>query len=608
MVEIWNKAETILPNVLLNNLLPSLKLVAFVQVLTAFYAIGLSILFYFKKMSATAARLHLLALACLIQAYQYGYYCGYVDEVYVNLEHSWNLYHFGKFSFSPDRIVDGTVELLYYGFLSFFAGTHASLVHACMVLGLVISLAHTITFWYLVRKMQFVVQFVVMIGFAWNPIFAEIQGAGFGNGLVSLIYMIGFVAIWEDRRNLAFVCAAVMPAIRPDAVAFSFSLILGMSMKWRMVPVKAILGTVLASAFFLLMVRQLYGHWMLTPILYKKTPLPEIIKGAFGQLNLVVYGLCDSYIVAVLVLLVFTTTKLLNGNAPVVSGPNRFLVRTQIVLMSGLYLFYILSNRNFFAETRRYYLPFEYLGFLLVATEWGLPWLTRISFMKSRDIESNRPGENLIESNQNLIVTFLFVISLVSLNSAVIRWKNRIDRFSDRSSSFVTMLLKRENNFSLSAHLANLSMPENWRIATTELQGFGFLTDHDIDPLYGYANRDIALSQDLNQDGRRIDTTYLKRSNPESIWTGSDSALLYPGDFVPESIDKVLGGHLHNHGFVAKEILAQYPHVFILQAKMPGTGVVNTVFLIRNGLEKEYRESLAALGFKKAIEIQIDPE
>lgn len=37
------------------------------------------------------------------------------DENFVNFEHAYNLYHFGKFSFSKETIVDGTVEFIYFG-------------------------------------------------------------------------------------------------------------------------------------------------------------------------------------------------------------------------------------------------------------------------------------------------------------------------------------------------------------------------------------------------------------------------------------------------------------------------------------------------------------
>ena len=46
-----------------------------------------------------------------------------------------------------------------------------------MVLGLIITLLHTGLCWYFVRNMPRLVQVLVLLGFAWNPIFAEIQSA-----------------------------------------------------------------------------------------------------------------------------------------------------------------------------------------------------------------------------------------------------------------------------------------------------------------------------------------------------------------------------------------------------------------------------------------------
>ena len=78
----------------------------------------------------------------------------WVDEVFVNLEHPWNLRHHGRFSFSPAGMVDGTVELIYYGLLTPFAGTRADLIRANLGLGFVVGWLHLAIVWRLLRGLR----------------------------------------------------------------------------------------------------------------------------------------------------------------------------------------------------------------------------------------------------------------------------------------------------------------------------------------------------------------------------------------------------------------------------------------------------------------------
>jgi len=83
---------------------------------------------------------------------------GYADEVYVNLEHPYNLFHFGKFSMSPFRMIDGTVEFIYYLLLTPFALSQATLIVASLILGYGVCWSHL----YLVKRI-----------FREHPIFAR---------------------------------------------------------------------------------------------------------------------------------------------------------------------------------------------------------------------------------------------------------------------------------------------------------------------------------------------------------------------------------------------------------------------------------------------------
>ena len=597
MIEIWNSSKPVIPTLYLNDGVPSLKLVVALQLVAAMFALIMA----YRIQKAGSGRLFLLLLAGLVQTFQYFYYCGYVDEVYINLEHSWNLYHFGRYSFSPTKMVDGTVELLYYALLAPFAWSHVSLIYACVGLGQIITLLHTVLVWYFVREMPPLVQFVVTLGFAWNPIFAEIQGAGFGNGLVSLVYLFGFIAVWENHWRLATACTLILPLLRPDAVVYSMFLIIAIALKQRRVPLRTIAGTAVAVFAFMSVVRLVYGHWVLTPVLYKKTPLLEIVKGVKPQLIRLIYGLNDSYTLAVCFIMAISSLNVFRPMAPVVTNANRLLARSQFLLFFALYIFYVLTNRNFFAETRRYYLPFEYAGFILIATEWGLPWLK----------SARKSSESLNESPCDLdvrryIMVLLMMFMLWSTNLAVNRWANRKNRFSDRTISTVAWLLNREDSFSLIAKISEDLFPPDWRIATSELQGYGFLMDREIDPLFGYANRRMAISKTLAKRGTKTDVNYLKQSRPEVIWSGTHLPISYPDDITPLNQAKLISGFQKDFGFLLPDIVEEYRNFFIIQAESSRGEKIHTLFLIRQGLESEFRSTLHKQQFQKAIEMSID--
>src|SRR4051812_21263009 len=53
-----------------------------------------------------------------------------LDEVAINLEHAWNLYHHGRFSFSSAGWTEGTVEFVFYLLHAPFSWSQTSLITA----------------------------------------------------------------------------------------------------------------------------------------------------------------------------------------------------------------------------------------------------------------------------------------------------------------------------------------------------------------------------------------------------------------------------------------------------------------------------------------------
>lgn len=600
MIELWTTDRLISPVLYLNDALPSMKYVILLQIITSIVCAMMAV----KSIRDGFGRKYLLLIGILIQSFQYLYYTAYVDEVYVNLEHSWNLYHFGRFSFSPVTMVDGTVELFYYSILAPFAWSHLSLIYACITLGLAISLLHTLLIWYFVRRYSLLIQLIVVIGFAWNPIFAEIQSSGFGNGIVSLLYLCGLVSIWENRWRLANAAAIAMPLLRPDAVVFSLFLIIAMALKTKKIPFAAILGTVISVGTLMVIVRFLYDHWILTPVMFKKTPLNEIVGGVRTQIIVTIYGLNDQYTMIVMALLIITTLPILKQFRPAIDLTGKTIIRTQFLLMFALFIFYTFTNRNFFAETRRYYLPFEYMGFLIVLSEWGMPYICDrlLNHQENSEPQAEQPKFD----TRSYIVVMLLIISIWSINSATNRWKSRIGRFSDRTNSIVAWLTEREDSFSVQAAMSQELIPQSWRIATTELQGYGFLLDHEIDPLFGYANRRMALSKTIAKRGTKTDVNYLFDSKPEVIWLAKHKLIIFPSQVKPGKQHHMFSELQTDFGFNLTSLLEMYPNIFIVQAVSSKGYLVQASYFVRSGLEDDFRKFMRDHQYEKAGDIAID--
>ncbi len=609
MFEFWISGDRITPSLFLNDALPHLKFTLGLQVLTGLFAISLIVKSRIGAVESKFYRSSLLVFALLIQTFQYMYHCGYLDEVYVNLEHSWNLYHFGRFSFSPNTMVDGTVEFVYYLILTPFAWSHRSLITASLILGWLITLGHTLAAWRISKDWPVLPRTILMLGFAWNPVFAQIQGAGFGNGLVSLIYFWGFVAIWEDKWRISSLCVAVLPLLRPDAIVYSVCLLIGMGIRFRRIPVMALLGMILSSGIFLIAAKLMYGHWILTPVIFKKTAPLEIFRGAGFQIVKMIVGLSNIYLLSVFALLLISTLPFIALWKPQISPKNQMLIRNQSLLMFGLYLFFVFTGRHFAAETRRYYLPFEFIGFFLLMSEWGIPAIRERIARSLEQSSSTLFTDSELQKNPaiQVLTTRLILIIFMAwiFTSATFRIRNNYyDRFWNPYNSSTKRAIEREDDFSIIARVIQNTMPARWRIATTELQGLGYLLDHNIDPLYGYANRRMATSKIFAKQfsKTKTDPNYLRDSKPEVIWNPT-RPIVYPLHVEPIAQTNFFGWLQTDRGFDLNETLAMYPKTVVIQNPADWKISSEAVFMIRSDLDQEMTQSLIKAGYRKVLSV-----
>jgi hypothetical protein len=358
-----------------------------------------------------------------------------------------------------------------------------------------------------------------------------------------------------------------------------------------------------------MVVKWMYGHWILTPVLFKKTAPLEMIQGAGFQFVKMIVGLSNVYLLSVFALLLISSLPFIAPWKPQISPKNQMLIRSQSLLMFGLYLFFVMTGRHFAAETRRYYLPFEFIGFFLLMSEWGIPAIReRIarSFEQSglplfNDSELQRSPAIQVLTTRLILIIFMAWI----FTSATFRFRNNYyDRFWNPYNSSTKWAIEREDDFSIIAQVIQNTMPVSWRIATTELQGLGYLLDHDIDPLYGYANRRMATSKVFaKRDSKtKTDLTYLRDSKPEVIWNPTNK-LVYPLHLEPIAQTNFFGWLQTDRGFDLNETLAMYPKTVVIQNPANWKTSSEAVFMIRSDLDQEMTQSLIKAGYRKVVSV-----
>jgi hypothetical protein len=168
-----------------------------------------------------------------------------IDEVFVNLEHVYNWYHFGRYSFSPVAVVDGTVEWLYYALLYPFAATRYSLILSAVGLAFVIGFLHVIVLNRIVGRSYLHKAIGVFVFLIMYPVMLSLS-SGFGGGLVSLLFLLGVMLSLEGKLVTALTVVSAAALCRPEAVIWTGPFIVLLLQKQGL---KALRYTVIPLAF-----------------------------------------------------------------------------------------------------------------------------------------------------------------------------------------------------------------------------------------------------------------------------------------------------------------------------------------------------------------------
>lgn len=494
----------------ITELLPSWKTGLIVALFSVPFMLAFCI--FFQKASFSVLR-RLSFLACFFSFVGSCIYTTvYWDEVFVNFEHPYNLFHHGIFSFSPWRMIDGTVEFFYYLLLTPFAFSQQSLIAASYVIGFAIAIAHLVILWKvwgggddkhrLLFKTLFIFIFTLQL-----PLIHDLS-SGFGAGFLSLLLLIILYGFFKNNLTPVLILAGCLPLLRPDAFLYSIAVFFMAHavMKRKIDWITAL--PLFSLGLYFLGVRYFYGHWIPVAATFKSFR-PEMIH-LISLPNTALYVLfwfLSKYH------LPFTLSALISLACFAVS---REKLRKEIKIIGTLcglfgliFIMYRATQVGHLIQNTRYAIGFIIASnFFLQITAVGLfyPWFHESASGKKRVIHK-------------AMILLLIAIPLTHLFLAP-----RFIKTNEIETKF-----KKERVSQLAVHGQALDrlMPPGWKIATTELNAFGFFMEREIVDLWGYTNPEIAKSHICNGLFIKNNPDFFLKAKPEIayLWNvGVDSS------------------------------------------------------------------------------------
>lgn len=579
MIHLWQGPPATPPLFTLSHLYPS-KLNSF-YILAALAAILLLawLVSHLFKTTPKPPPGFVFVVATLAQAAFYILHLGFIDEVFVNLDHPWNLYHHGTFSFQPDQLNDGTVEFLYYLLLTPFAGSRAQLIQALMLQGWLVAFAHLVVLRWMLHHESPAVRHTTLLTFACHPTINQVFAGGFGNGLVSLLFLASFACLWRGRYTTASLIAAALPLVRIDSILYVLPLavIAYRLTNRKRIPILTVTGAIGSVLLILALHRIGYGTWVPTPILFKSMPFSILIRSIPRLPNALVALFIQP---AHLIILAF----ILAGFAALRADARTAATLRCIPYFIAVSLFYYVQAR--INPPDRYYLPMNIL--LVVLAGFGAGSL--INSIQLKVPAQRHPLEGLVNSHTALL------LGLALLQSAVEARRISLVGLDTHfnTSPFPGPVIRNDSIVYDALTLQTLIPAESqWRTASTELDTFGFFLNRPILPLWGYANRELAVSHTFNVMDIRCDPNLLTRARPELFWVWHRTLDPRLRVYQPTE-DPLFFLFLEINGLGSPEFIIDNYHLAIIDR-----GTHATQVLVRSDIWPEFEKNLLVTGYKQ---------
>jgi hypothetical protein len=446
--------------------------------------------FFFKKQDSWPAEHQakiVLAIgsAFLLFSYLLTQY-EYIDEVFVNLEHPYNLLHHGKFSFSPKQMVDGTVEVFYYLLLAPFAWSREALIKSSLVLGFLFLWGQLYLLWRYSKKTFGIAHLLLITSFfsLFFP-FVNLSSSGFGAGMISFLFLlcVYFQAIPGNAQR-ALLIASFFPLIRPEGIAYSLMVIAVHGFRTKKIPVYFLFLPCVSMGIYFALFKIFYGHFIPTPLLFKSVYWDHSM--AFvntGRIWRRIHPYAFKIIFyAALYGISYFVSRLRKDN----SEMSRLFRNYGIFVMGMALLDIVMSS---FMPGGRYLIGYRLLSilfFLPLAANLVLKLIERFCF-----------GSKILK--MTLLSTFIFIIAISQVMTL------RPIRERGRSMNYL----------GIGGQLVERFVPNSWSVSAGEINTFGFMNDRETIDFYGYTNREIAQSKELNAEGSKFKPGIFLKTRPD---------------------------------------------------------------------------------------------
>ena len=486
------------------NLIPSKRIGLILWFLSSIVVLFYSV-YKLNKKAKIIDNLISLLMPSIIYVGTFIYTYGIIDEVSINLEHPYNLYHFGKFSMSPDKMVDGTIEVLYYLIHTPFAQSQSSLVLGNFLISLIVGWLHIFVLWRFQLTRSFLNNLILLSCFSLSFPIISIFSSGFGNSLISLLFLISICFCLKNKLMFSLLVSGLLPLIRPDGILWSFTNILTITLIFRRKTklisypkafyVSMTLLPFLSTVVYLLSYKIAYGHFIPTPILFKSfklsmLPMFQLLNFRYYILNFLLGIPLNGIAFLVLASLIYFV---INKHSLIEQNETIRTLMVYTLSTSLIFVFYNFTKATIgdFSGTTysRYWVGFELTLLLLL--------LVTISLARVSIEESYVAGVHFLPI---FLMSFLVLTSIPQgIGYEQKAWVNRYDG-------------------QFAGALTEEILPEHFSISTSEMNTFGLMIDRYVIDLWGYTNRDIATSRVCNADRIRNNENFFLDTLPDIYW------------------------------------------------------------------------------------------
>jgi len=200
-----------------------------------------------------------------------------VDEGHVNLSHAYNLYHNGLFSFSPDKLVTGTNEVLAMLLISPFAQNHISLFIGYFILVSIFTVVSVVYVFKIIKhifpydynKYSILIPIAIFPLFFIKSDFYSALSGGFANIMSACFLLITIYYLLENKYRKMSIFAFLSAFSRLDSILWLFAIFASDAIVKRKVNWKLLASSILGLFVLMLFFKLYYGLWIPTPVIMK---------------------------------------------------------------------------------------------------------------------------------------------------------------------------------------------------------------------------------------------------------------------------------------------------------------------------------------------------